>query len=179
MDITHCGDVARGSYDAAGNGTAGIDVAISNGSNSIGQGLAGYRSVAHGSTLTIGYCFTGDGGLGNDISIFIYGKVPISPFDTAITHKSCSCSVIVVTASSEPFCVHLGTGSTYCYAFAVNLNLIVCIFIKNQGRSRFFESGHLSGRRNLSFSLLEYIIIIQAQSAISGFHQFGIRCHTG
>ena len=154
----------------------GFNVTVADGSFAIGQGLAGYRSVAHGSTLTIGYCFTGDGCLGSDISVFIYGEGPVGPFDAAITHKSCSCLIIVVTASSEPFCVHLGTGSTYCYAFAVNLNLIGCTLIKNQGRSRFFGSGHLSGRRNLSFSLLEYIIIIQAQSAISGFHQFGIRC---
>ena len=163
--------------------TIGLNVAIANCCFSVGQGCASNCATTHGSACAVGQSLTlhragGSYIAGSYVSIGIYGKVPISPFDAAITHKSCSCSVIVVTASSEPFCVHLGTGSTYCYAFAVNLNLIGCTLIKNQGRSRFFGSGHLSGRRNLSFSLLEYIIIIQAQSAISGFHQFGIRCHT-
>ena len=179
MNVTQCGDVAHGSYGAAGNGTAGVDVAIGDGSNPIGQGLAGYRSVAHGSTLTIGYCFTGDGCLGSDISVFIYGEGPVGPFDFAISTHSClGCSIGIAAGVDTVFIHHRAVGANLDSIF-VQCDLVVLALVQDHFVGIGLGGGHVALGVNGSGVLLQNIVIAQAQSAIDSFHQFRICCHTG
>ena len=132
MNVTHCRDVARRSYGAAGYRSGGVDVAIGDGSNPISQCLAGYRSVAHGSTLTIGYCFTGDGCLGSDISVFIYGEGPVGPFDLAVSLESRLCLISCIATGIEPVFVHDSTIQAHFDALIAQGNLVFAIFIQHQ-----------------------------------------------
>ena len=61
VNVTQCRDVARRSY-----------------------GAAGYRSVAHGSTLTVGYCFAGDSCRRSNIPIFIHSEGSTGAFDGTV-----------------------------------------------------------------------------------------------
>ncbi len=179
VDITHCGDVARGSYGAAGNGTAGVDVAIGDGSNPIGQGLAGYRSVAHGSTLTIGYCFTGDGCLGSDISVFIYSEGPVGPFDLAVSAHRCLGFAVGIAAGVDTVFIHHRAVGANLDSIFVQGNLVVLALVQDHFLGIGLGGGHVALGVNGSGVLLQNIVIAQAQSAIDSFHQFRICCHTG
>ena len=179
MDVTQCGDVARGSYGAAGNGTAGIDVAIGDGSNPIGQGLAGYRSVAHGSTLTVGYRFTGDSCLGSDIPVFIYGEVPIGPFDLAVSTHSCLGFAVGIAAGVDTVFIHHRAVGANLDSLFVQGDLVVPALVQDHFVGIGLGGGHVALGVNGSDVLLQNIVIAQAHSAVDGFHQFGICCHTG
>ena len=109
VNVTQCRDVARRSY-----------------------GAAGYRSVAHGSTLTVGYCFAGDGCLGSDISVFIYGEGPVGPFDLAVSLESRLCLISCIATGIEPVFVHDSTIQAHFDAIFAEGNLVLAIFIQHQ-----------------------------------------------
>ena len=179
MDITHCRDVACGSYGAAGNGTAGIDVAIGNGSNPIGQGLAGYCSVAHGSTLTVGYCFAGDSCLRSDISIFIHGESPVGPFDLAVSAHSCFGFAIGIAAGVDTVFIHHRAVGANLDSIFVHGDLVVLALVQDHFIGIGLGSGHhtvISHRRGV---LLQHVVFAQAQAAVHGFRQFFISPDAG
>ena len=179
MDITQCGDIARGSYGAAGNGTAGIDVAISNGSNSIGQGLAGYRSVAHRSTLTVGYCFAGDGCLGSDISVFIYGESPVGPFDLAVSAHRCLGFAVGIAAGVDAVGIHHAAVGANLDSFFIQGNLILVPLVQDHFVGVALGSGHRTVIGYGGGILLQHIVVSQAQAAVHGFRQFFISPDAG
>ena len=185
IDVAGCSQISilEGSYTVcqfiSGDGAAGVDVAIGDGSNPIGQGLARYRSVAHGSTLTIGYCFTGDGCLGSDISIFIYGEGPVGPFDFAISTHSCLGFAVGIAAGVDTIFIHHRAVCTNFDTLFVQGNLVVLALVQDHFIGIGFGGSHVALGINGSGVLLQYIVIAQAQSAVDGFHQFGIGCFTG
>ena len=109
VNITQCRDVARRSY-----------------------GAAGYRSVAHGSTLTVGYCFAGDGCLGSDISVFIYGEGPVGPFDLAVSLESRHCRISCIATGIETVFIHDSTIQAHFDALIAEGNLVFAIFVQHQ-----------------------------------------------
>ena len=109
VNVTQCRDVARRSY-----------------------GAAGYRSVAHGSTLTVGYCFAGDGCLGSDISVFIYGEGPAGPFDGTVSIESRFSISRRIAAGKYAVRCNDGTVLAHFDTIIVHGDRIITIFVQHQ-----------------------------------------------
>ena len=102
-------------------------------------------------------------------------EVAISALDGAIRLQGCFGFAVSIAAGVDPVFIHHRAVGANLDAFFVQGNLVVLALVQDHFIGISLGSGHLAGRRNLGRSLLKYIIVAQAQSAISGFHQFVIR----
>ena len=145
--------------------TVGLDIAIADGGRSIGQGSALYRSGRSHIPRS-------------NIAISIHRKLPVGPFDAAVSiHSRLGCR-IVIPASIDAFGIHHTAVGTNLDAIFAEGNLVFFAFIHNQGSRRFFGSADSPILVHRGGVLLQYIVVTQAQSAIDRFCQFGISCHT-
>ena len=114
-----------------------------------------------------------------DFAICIHGELAICALDGAISLESCLCRISCITAGIETVFVHDSTIQAHFDALIAEGNLVVTTFVHHQSRCRFFGSGDCPILSHAGGVLLQYIVIAQAQSAVDGFHQFGIGCFTG
>ena len=102
-------------------------------------------------------------------------EVAVCALDGAIRLQGCFGFAVSIAAGVDPVFIHHRAVGANLDAFFVQGNLVVLALVQDHFIGISLGSGHLAGRRNLGRSLLKYIIVAQAQSAISGFHQFFIR----
>ena len=136
-------------------------------------------------------CHTGDCACGSDVhiadfagcccdfAIFIHGELAIAALDGAISLESCLCRISCIAAGIETVFVHDSTIQAYFDAAFTEGNLVFTIFVHHQSRCRFFGSADCPILSHTGGVLLQNIVFAQAQSAVNGFHQFGIGCFTG
>ncbi|WP_417082824.1 hypothetical protein [Mitsuokella jalaludinii] len=86
---------------------------------------------------------------------------------------------IIICAGIETVLVHDSTIQAYFDALIAQGNLVVLAFIQDHFLGIGLGGGHIALVINGSGVLLQNIVIAQAQSAVDGFHQFGIGCFTG
>ena len=106
-------------------------------------------------------------------------ELAVCAFDGAISTHSClGCSIGIAAGVDTVFIHHTAVCTNFDTLF-VQGNLVVLALVQNHFIGIGFGGSHVALGVNGSSILLQYIIVAKAHSAINGFHQFGIRCHTG
>ena len=113
------------------------------------------------------------------IATGVYREFAVGPFNLAVGAHGCLGCVKSVAAGVDAVCIHHAAVGANLDSLFVQGNLVVLALVQDHFVGIGLGSGHFALGVNGSGVLLQNIVIAQAQSAIDGFYQFRICCHTG
>ena len=113
------------------------------------------------------------------IATGVYREFAVGPFNLAVGAHGCLGCVKSVAAGVDAVCIHHAAVGANLDSLIVQGNLVVLALVQNHFLGIGLGGGHVALGVNGSGVLLQNIVVAQAQSAIDGFHQFRICCHTG
>ncbi|WP_302489409.1 hypothetical protein, partial [uncultured Mitsuokella sp.] len=113
------------------------------------------------------------------IATGVYREFAVGPFDLPVgLHGRLGCVKGIPAGVDTVFIHHTAVGPNLDSLF-VQGDLVVLALVQDHFLGIGLGGGHVALGVNGSGVLLQNIVIAQAQSAIDGFHQFRICCHTG
>ena len=113
------------------------------------------------------------------IATGVYREFAVGPFNLAVGAHGCLGCVKGIAAGVDAVFIHHRAVGANLDSIFVQGDLVVLALVQDHFLGIGLGGGHVALGINGSGVLLQNIVIAKAQSAISGFHQFGIRCHTG